>query len=669
MQPIRIVEVSDVEELCSWSVAWDDLARRALEANCFYEREALLPALEELCIPEGWRVLLVLDPRDSKRLIGLLPLSKSRLHPALPTTIWRSLQHIYGFSTVPLIDRDQAQSAIDGLLNWVEEKSGSAVDLVGLVTHGQLWSMLQGRLKRHEMPRAVHNNAIRAAIRPCDDGERYIASALRKKRRKELSRQWRRLGELGSLEIRWMQRGEDPSPWIRDLLQLEAGGWKGRRGTAFAAQEDHERYFERLVRRLHGDGRVEMGGLFLDGRPIALKCNLLSAGTPRVGFAFRIAYDEAYEAYSPGVQLELEQIRRLHREDAQADWMDSCASASHFMINRLWSERLRLASILIAPSSIKGRSMVAAFECGGALHRRYGRKNVDITGVSAMSSTDTLLAFDRTEFQRCYPERHFRCTHRLVDHPLLRMEALLELSRRLPETSIEYNAGNLAVSQDPSSTPANGLSAEETIQRIRDNRSWLVLKYVEQDPAYATLIKETLKEVIELAEPVTPGVDKLEGYIFVSSPGSVTPYHVDNEHNFLLQICGSKTMHAWHRDDREVLSEEELEVYHSGGHRNLTYDERYTARCMPYELQPGEGVFQPVTAPHWVQNGDDVSISLSVTFRSESSVREAELYRLNHRLRGLGITPAPVGTVTARDSAKYLVARAERLGRRVLRLG
>ena len=285
-----------------------------------------------------------------------------------------------------------------------------------------------------------------------------------------------------------------------------------------------------------------------------------------------------------------------------------------------------------------------------------------------MSGSASFLKFDPAEMSRCYPERHFRCTHDLCGHPLLKIDALLELAKRLPASSIEYNAGDLPVSVDPTKTPTNGLSVEETIERIRDNKSWMALKYIEQDTDYGALLHQTLAEAISLAETHTPGIDKLEGYIFISSPGSVTPYHVDNEHNFLLQIHGSKTMHTWHRDDRDVLSEQELETYHSGGHRNLTYRESLAARCTSYRLAPGEGVFQPVTAPHWVKNGDEVSVSLSVTFRSDSSVREADLYRMNARLRAIGITPAPVGKLDMRDNAKYLVARAERLGRRLLRI-
>ena len=45
----------------------------------------------------------------------------------------------------------------------------------------------------------------------------------------------------------------------------------------------------------------------------------------------------------------------------------------------------------------------------------------------------------------------------------------------------------------------------------------------------------------------------LEGFIFVSSPGSVTPYHIDPERNFLLQVRGNKTMHMFDGSDRSLL--------------------------------------------------------------------------------------------------------------------
>jgi cytochrome P450 len=40
----------------------------------------------------------------------------------------------------------------------------------------------------------------------------------------------------------------------------------------------------------------------------------------------------------------------------------------------------------------------------------------------------------------------------------------------------------------------------------------------------------------QFSEPLAPGMCQREGFIFISSPGAVTPFHLDPEHNFLLQI-------------------------------------------------------------------------------------------------------------------------------------
>jgi hypothetical protein len=128
---------------------------------------------------------------------------------------------------------------------------------------------------------------------------------------------------------------------------------------------------------------------------------------------------------------------------------------------------------------------------------------------------------------------------------------------------------------------------------------------------------------------------------------------MDPEHNFLLQVRGDKIVHMFDAKDREVLSEQELEAFHGGHHRNLIFKDEYQKRATSFNLKPGDALHFPVTAPHWVQNCDQVSISFSITFRSEFSERAAKLYYLNSKLRKLGIAPTPPGNVSWRDNLKY----------------
>ncbi len=271
----------------------------------------------------------------------------------------------------------------------------------------------------------------------------------------------------------------------------------------------------------------------------------------------------------------------------------------------------------------------------------------------------SLLEIEASRFARDFNARPFPVHHRLADHPAFTLERLVELARRLPPSAVEYNAGDLPLTQDPNRTPRTGLSIEETIQRITEARSWMVLKRVEVDAEYRRLLDECLDEVA----PFVRGMRERQGFIFISSPGSVTPYHIDHEYNFLLQLRGTKSITIF---DRSVLSEQAIERFYRGEHRNLTFDEPRSTAGRTFELKPGEGVHVPVNAPHYVQNGPEASVSFSITFRTPEGHRRSSVYRVNERMRSLGIAPRPTGSAPLLDRAKHVAyALYKRAQRRV----
>jgi hypothetical protein len=73
-------------------------------------------------------------------------------------------------------------------------------------------------------------------------------------------------------------------------------------------------------------------------------------------YTWKIAYDEAYARFSPGVQLMLELPKHLF-SDPTLMRIDSCAAAHHPMIDHLWSGRLAVGTVVIGPPG------------GNALHR------------------------------------------------------------------------------------------------------------------------------------------------------------------------------------------------------------------------------------------------------------------------------------------------------------
>lgn len=286
--------------------------------------------------------------------------------------------------------------------------------------------------------------------------------------------------------------------------------------------------------------------------------------------------------------------------------------------------------------------------------------------MNTPENQSSLLHFDEQVFRDGFNEKPFTIQHELSGHPLFALPRLIELSQALPQHRVEYNSGKLPLNQDPKKTPRTGLSIQETIERIENCSSWLVLKNVELDSTYKALLDELLDEVMVYSEPLYPGMCHREGFIFISSPGSVTPCHIDPEHNFLLQVRGLKTVCMWDKQDRVVVSENQVEEFYAGAHRNITYTEEFEQRGVITQLKPGEGLHFPVTAPHWVKNGPEVSISFSITFRTQYSERRARIYQANATLRHLGISPSPYGRSAISDSAKDLVFRVARKTRKML---
>ena len=265
----------------------------------------------------------------------------------------------------------------------------------------------------------------------------------------------------------------------------------------------------------------------------------------------------------------------------------------------------------------------------------------------------------RQIFAVSYPETPHILKHELRAHPLLEREAMARLAERLPESSIEYNRGDLPIGID-GKPQANGLSIGETIRDIANSDSWAVLKNIEKDPAYAALLEELLEELRSCIEIRTDELLTPQGFIFISSPNAVTPYHFDPEHNILLQIEGSKIMTQFPAGNVRYAPDTAHESYHTGGPRELRWNEDLEHGGTPFTLHPGDAIYVPVMAPHHVKVGPEPSVSLSITWRSKWSYAEADARCFNALLRKRGFSPKSTSRWPKHNLAKAFAWRAIR---------
>jgi hypothetical protein len=237
--------------------------------------------------------------------------------------------------------------------------------------------------------------------------------------------------------------------------------------------------------------------------------------------------------------------------------------------------------------------------------------------------------------------------HTLVDHPLLSVDALADLADALPASSVEHNLGDVELVSEADAVTRLDATPGDVARGIETNGCWMVLKNIEHEAPYAELLDACLDEVVGLVGP-EGRMTLREAFVFLSAPASVTPSHVDPEHNFLLQVRGTKEMNVGRFAD-PAAEQRELERFYAGGHRNIhqTPDDVET-----HHLQPGQGVYVPPNAPHFVVNGPTVSVSLSITWQTPATVRAARVHAANGRLRGLRLSPRPAGESPAVDRVK-----------------
>lgn len=258
------------------------------------------------------------------------------------------------------------------------------------------------------------------------------------------------------------------------------------------------------------------------------------------------------------------------------------------------------------------------------------------------------VSIDQPQFSQKVDRQPYSIAHELSDHPLLQLGKLVELSKRLPPGQREYVFAKQEfgthedLDQYHHAHEGDELSTEQMIQNIEKHNTVIVLRNVENDPIYGLFVHECLNDLKSQIEPWTGEISGRESFIFISPPRAYTPYHYDPEQNFFLQVRGQKQMAIYDVNDREVLPETALETYYSQGQKITNCPEELFDRYELFDMGPGDGVYVPVTAPHWVRTLDEVSISISINFRTPSSIRRDRVYRVNQMMRNFRLRPAAV---------------------------
>lgn len=320
------------------AAAWDDLAR--VGDNVFFERWAVEAAM---ALPEARGLRLLLGWNDDNTLDALLPLQhRPVLGLVVATQNWdQRLRSLGG----PLVRPGREAAFWAAALGHLDRSSaGMFLRLSTLATDSPATIALFDLLRRSARPYELTRRYARAILNGGTTSAEHLATHIRAKVLKEHRRLRARLADRGTLGFERLAPGDAPAPWIDDLFRLELTGWKGRDGVAAAADRATDAAFRALLGAAHARGRLDFHRMTVGGAPIAMLANIEGPGDSAV--QIKIAYDEAWANFSPGVLIEMAYLDYAldHRRLAL---VDSCARAGHPMIDRIWPDRREIVSLAI----------------------------------------------------------------------------------------------------------------------------------------------------------------------------------------------------------------------------------------------------------------------------------------------------------------------------------
>lgn len=246
--------------------------------------------------------------------------------------------------------------------------------------------------------------------------------------------------------------------------------------------------------------------------------------------------------------------------------------------------------------------------------------------------------------------------HALTGHPLLTLEALAGACERMnPAHLLRHAARNRNGHGFTPAEPTGELIAD-TVRNIAGASRYVMMSLVEQLPEYAALMRATIGELEPAIRAATGEPLRPRAFLFISSPNTLAPFHFDAEYNVLFQIAGRKLFTVY-RPVAPWLSDVANEHYHVTGDNLLPWDEQFRGQGETFVLDPGAALFVPYRWPHWIEVGDEPSVSLSFTWTSRAGYEQDDAYRLNAWLRRFGLDPAAPAPLPARAAVKSVAWR------------
>lgn len=249
--------------------------------------------------------------------------------------------------------------------------------------------------------------------------------------------------------------------------------------------------------------------------------------------------------------------------------------------------------------------------------------------------------------------------HGLHERPMFDDEGLARLLDLYPRDQL----GVFTMGEDPKAWTtwrkgaAGNLSGDQLLDAAKSGRIWLNLRHTnDYVPEYAALGDEIFAE----KEAQVPGLRtfKRDLGMLISSANAQVFYHLDVPLVSLWQLRGQKKVWVYPVADPYVgeLDLEKIVLRETA--EQFAFDPEWDKGAAVYDLTPGKMVTWRQNAPHRIENGPMLNVSLSIEFMTPPALMRANVIYANGVLRRrLGAKPRIQNGFGPTTLTKLAVAR------------
>ncbi len=351
---IRLLEFGEAVADCA---RWDELGEAAGLGDIFTQPWFMRPSLQHFAPRRG--MSLAVAQRPDGEWVGMLPIAPAMLHGRMPLPHWTGCDHPNQFIGGPLVKAGEEQEFWVAMLAALDRSRELrfGLRLAKLPLDAPATAALFDLCREQRRDILVESVFERATLVARSlQADRWHAG-LKSSFRRRIEGLWRKLDrEAGPTEFVTTRRAEEIGPWIEAFLRLEDSGWKGQAKSSLASRQATHAFYEDVVRAAARRGELEIAALVTAGRILAISTHFVAGER---GFGFKMAFDQAYRSYAPGLLL-LHRLTR-HLIDCGVAEFDSCSAPDQQPISRLWAERRAFINCTLALGGKRRRAVFRAF--------------------------------------------------------------------------------------------------------------------------------------------------------------------------------------------------------------------------------------------------------------------------------------------------------------------